>query len=280
MSKKTTILCIEDEPMLLDDLREELEDSGYDVLTAENGKLAVKMLQDNKPDLILCDMMMPEMDGPATLNHIRKNCAKLNSVPFIFLTAKATRDDIIAGKKLGVDDYLIKPVDFDLLLATIDSSLAQVQRIEKTNHQKLRKLYEAYQQEKTGSGPIRITFVTGNTNSIAPIKSALLELGCDVSIVLEDQLAKKNFSAQDCDIIFLAYSKTVHYYLKYVSEGRSNKSGAKMILLAPPKLTQDQTSALLQYGIDNCIEYPYPPVEVFKLIMDHMKPSQNSLAAR
>lgn len=271
MSEKATILCVEDETMLLEDLKEELEEAGYRVLTAENGNTAVTVLEKHKPDLILSDMMMPVMDGPALLKHVRDQLPKLSDVPFIFLTAKATRENLIEGKRLGVDDYLTKPVDYDLLLATVEASLAQMARIRQRTQQKLQQIYELFQKQHKVQGPLRVQFVTGNHAAVQPISVALNELGCAVTIVPEAQLAKKAFSVRDSDIVFLVYSKIVHYYLNYVTSEAPQDWGGVTVLLAPPKLSAEQKEALLQAGVNDFIEYPYPPVEVFKLIMKRMQ---------
>ncbi len=99
MAGKHKILCVEDEALLLEDLQEELEDAGYEVRTACNGVEAVRQIKLDRPDLILCDMMMPELDGPTLFKAIRRELPSMDAVPFVFLTAKATREDIIAGKK-------------------------------------------------------------------------------------------------------------------------------------------------------------------------------------
>jgi DNA-binding response OmpR family regulator len=278
MTNTATILCVEDEVMLLEDLKEELEDAGYRVLSAENGKAALDILGEQRPNLILCDMMMPQMDGAALLKEIRSNHRKLNDVPFIFLTAKATRDDLIEGKRLGVDDYLTKPVDYDLLLATVEASLAQIERIDDRNKQKLRQLYRAFQKQlkRPADRHIRVMFVTGNPTGIKPLTDALIELGCEVSVVSEDQLARKSFSLEQVDILFLVYSKTVHYYLKYMTEEKPKEWKGETVLLAPSKMSWEMRSAIMQSGIDDHISYPYPPVEVFKLIMKRIQSGEKS----
>ncbi|MEP3430436.1 MAG: response regulator [Roseibium sp.] len=276
MSDKATILCVEDETLLLEDLRDELADEGYRVLTAGDGKAALEILMTEQPDLIICDMMMPRMDGPSLLKHIRSNLRKLSHVPFIFLTAKATRDDLIAGKRLGVDDYLTKPVDYDLLLATVEASIGQIKRIEDQNNQKLRCLYNALQSKrqeatKREAQPLRVSIITSKPNTIQPLTAALTELGCQVSFISEDQLAKRSFSLGEIDILFMVYSKVVHYYLKYVTEDRPQDWSGETIVLAPPKITNEQRIAINESGVDDFIQYPYPPVDVFKLILKRMK---------
>ena len=271
MSGKATILCVEDEAMLLEDMKGELEDAGYRVLTAENGRAALDILRSEKPDLILSDMMMPDMDGPSLLQHIRDHIPKLSDVPFIFLTARATREDLIAGKRLGVDDYLTKPVDYDLLCATVDASLAQISRIRQRNQQKFQQIYELFEKQYKATGPLRVSFVTGNMASIRPISAALGELGCIVSIVPEERLSNNSFFIQDADIVFLLYSKLIHYYLKYLTRERPKNWDGIAVLLTPPNLSQGQRESILQSGVNEYIEYPYPPVEVFKQIMKRLQ---------
>jgi len=123
-----TILCVEDEIDLRADIREELEAAGYRVLEAANGKEALAALDAEVPDLVLCDITMPQMSGLEVLARVREN-AQLADLPFIFLTALAGRSDLLAGKAAGVDDYLTKPIDYDLMLITIAARLSQVARI-------------------------------------------------------------------------------------------------------------------------------------------------------
>lgn len=122
------ILCVEDESDLRSDICEELVSAGYQVDEAGNGQDALTLLRANSYDLVLCDITMPRMSGLDLLRHVRQEPA-LGDLPFIFLTALASRQDIIAGKQAGVDDYLTKPIDFDLMLITIAARLDQVARI-------------------------------------------------------------------------------------------------------------------------------------------------------
>jgi DNA-binding response OmpR family regulator/DNA-binding CsgD family transcriptional regulator len=122
------ILCVEDEPDLRSDLCEELVAAGYEVDEAGNGQQALDILRDKRFDLVLCDITMPRMSGLQLLRHVREE-PSMADLPFVFLTALAGRQDIIAGKEAGVDDYLTKPIDFDLMLITIAARLDQVARI-------------------------------------------------------------------------------------------------------------------------------------------------------
>ncbi|WP_332699860.1 response regulator [Devosia sp.] len=123
-----TILCVEDETDLRADICEELVAAGYEVDEAGNGQEALELLRGKRYDLVLCDITMPKMSGLELLRQVRQEPG-LGELPFVFLTALAGRRDIIAGKEAGVDDYLTKPIDFDLMLITIAARLDQVARI-------------------------------------------------------------------------------------------------------------------------------------------------------
>lgn len=116
------ILLIEDNPDIRENTGEILALAGYEVSTAENGKIGVDIAQRVKPDLIICDIMMPELDGYGVLHILNKN-ADTSAIPFIFLTAKTEKTDIRKGMTLGADDYLTKPFDDTDLLNAIETRL-------------------------------------------------------------------------------------------------------------------------------------------------------------
>ncbi len=120
MSKK--ILIIEDNEDVRENTAEILQLAQYEVITAENGKIGVALAQKEKPDLIICDITMPVLDGHGTLYLLSKN-EETSSIPFIFLTAKAERSEIRKGMEMGADDYLTKPFDDIELLNAIESRL-------------------------------------------------------------------------------------------------------------------------------------------------------------
>jgi len=116
------ILVIEDEPEMPRNLATILRLENFQPLTAENGRVGLESVRTNKPDLILCDVMMPELDGYGVIAALRAD-AETVAIPFIFLTAKGEKPDIRAGMNLGADDYLTKPVAKADLLAAIRSRL-------------------------------------------------------------------------------------------------------------------------------------------------------------
>lgn len=117
------ILCIEDEPEILRDIAEELADHGFTVGQAASAEAALPLIDASQPDLILCDMQMPGLNGIELLETLRARSDDLANVPFVFLTAFDDRQTVIEGRKAGADDYLVKPVDFDLLIAAVESHL-------------------------------------------------------------------------------------------------------------------------------------------------------------
>jgi DNA-binding response OmpR family regulator len=120
MSKK--VLVIEDNHDIRENIAEILQLAGYTVFEADNGKTGVDIALKNKPDIILCDIMMPELDGYGVLFMLNKH-PEMATVPFIFLTAKAERLDLRKGMEMGADDYLTKPFDDMELLNAIETRL-------------------------------------------------------------------------------------------------------------------------------------------------------------
>ena len=121
--KQFKVLCIEDEPEILRDIADELADHGFMVDQAASAELALPRIDSGAPDLIICDMQMPGMNGLQLLEKLRARSDAMANVPFVFLTAFGDRDTAIHGRKAGADDYLVKPVDFDLLIAAVESHL-------------------------------------------------------------------------------------------------------------------------------------------------------------
>src|SRR5882724_9048593 len=123
----TKILVIEDEPEMRRNITTLLRFKNYEPIAAENGLVGVEMARREKPDLILCDVMMPELDGHGVLRTLQAD-AKLALIPFIFLTAKGEKDDLRCGMNLGADDYLTKPVANNDLVQAIEARLQRSAR--------------------------------------------------------------------------------------------------------------------------------------------------------
>jgi two-component system sensor histidine kinase/response regulator len=134
----TTILVLEDNCDLLTNIELILEMEGYQVLSACSGLEALSLLERTRPDLIISDIMMPEMDGYEFYQCVRQN-PELLTVPFIFLSAKRGREDIRFGKKLGVDDYLTKPLEPEDLLIAVEAKLRRLREIKAGSRQEVQR---------------------------------------------------------------------------------------------------------------------------------------------
>ncbi len=128
------ILVIEDEAQMRRNLTTILRLEKFEPLAAENGKAGVELARQTKPDLILCDVMMPELDGYGVLKELHNDPATMH-IPFIFLTAKGEKSDLRSGMNLGADDYLIKPVDKADLLRAIRARLARAEQLARRDFQ-------------------------------------------------------------------------------------------------------------------------------------------------
>jgi len=120
----TKVLVVEDNTDVREELVAILRFEGYDVRDAENGRLGLDLVRQWAPDLVICDLMMPELDGYGTLAAMRADptCA---AISFLCLTARGERRDIARARDLGADDYLTKPFTADELLAALGAALAK-----------------------------------------------------------------------------------------------------------------------------------------------------------
>ena len=123
------ILCIEDEAILRLDLAEVLSDTVHDILLAKDGRQGLEMIVEHTPDIVICDITMPNLNGLELVKTLREDYPQFADTPFIFLSALADRDSVLQGMKAGADYYLTKPVDFDMLLIQVEASLRLVERM-------------------------------------------------------------------------------------------------------------------------------------------------------
>lgn len=125
----TKILLVEDDALLMDVMTNILEEEGYELSCAPNGKVALDLFAASRPDLVISDIMMPEMDGFELLRSIRMMPGGI-TVPFLFLSARAERSDVTLARKLGVDDYLFKPFDAPELVEAVRARLNRRRAVE------------------------------------------------------------------------------------------------------------------------------------------------------
>ena len=124
------ILCIEDDRETAALVAEELVDRGYEVTVAHDGREGLSAILRTMPDLVLCDISMPAMSGFELLERLTALAPRFSKMPFIFLTALTDRENELKGRQLGADDYVTKPIDFEVLATIITARLAGVARNE------------------------------------------------------------------------------------------------------------------------------------------------------
>lgn len=122
------LLLIDDDPNLILLVQDYLEFRGYAVITAENGREALDILKEEIPDMIICDVMMPEMDGYAFVKNVREN-PRTEWIPVLFLSAKGQSQDRVKGLNTGADVYMVKPFEPEELVAQVESTLKQASRL-------------------------------------------------------------------------------------------------------------------------------------------------------
>jgi len=122
------ILCIEDDRQIAALIAEELTSRGFDMALAHDGHEGFVAILKLAPDLVLCDVGLPLMSGFEVLERLNALAPRLGHVPFVFLTALADRDNELRARRLGADDYVVKPIDFDILDMIINARLARVAR--------------------------------------------------------------------------------------------------------------------------------------------------------
>ena len=156
------LLLIEDNNEIRENTAEILELAGYKVRTAENGKVGVETALREKPDLIICDIMMPVLDGYGVLHLMNKNPV-LTGIPFIFLTAKAERSDFRRGMEMGADDYITKPFSDIELLNAVESRLKKAELLTKNYNADADGMYQMI-TDFTGGNPLQELAADRNIN--------------------------------------------------------------------------------------------------------------------
>ncbi|MEM7574355.1 MAG: response regulator [Bacteroidota bacterium] len=244
--EKTQILVVEDNEEVRENLEEILTLYGYQIETAADGIIGVRKAMTNPPDLILCDVMMPELDGFGVLNILNEN-ERTATIPFIFITAKTEKEDIRRGMNLGADDYITKPFYKDELLTVIRTRLRKAQ---------------ANKSARSGA-----------PNSAAPDQERGLK---SLIEAIQEQGRYQNFTKRD---LIVREGENAHYlYLVdkgYVHLRRSHEYGKDYIiaelgpgdLFAYSSLIERQTFVYTaQVGLEDCGCYLLPVDKFYQLI--------------
>lgn len=166
--RKIKVLCVEDEQEIRDTMAEILRDEGFEVFEAGNGKEGFDAFLRDKPDIIVSDIMMPELDGYGFLKMVRESKDKLNAVPFIFLSALGQKDNILKGVDLMANDYLVKPIDFDILIAKIKEKASNAMKVQKIHNAGIKNI-------KTQISSILPTEISSHLDTISQMLKILKE---------------------------------------------------------------------------------------------------------
>ena len=134
VSPGSKITCIEDDAETAALIAEDLQERGYAVTVAHDGQAGLGAILKTGPDLVLCDISMPGMTGFEVLERLTSVAPQFEAVPFIFLTALTDRDSELKGRRLGADDYVSKPIDFEILATIIETRLGRGARTEVWSH--------------------------------------------------------------------------------------------------------------------------------------------------
>jgi two-component system, sensor histidine kinase and response regulator len=154
------VLVVEDDFAMAGGICDVLELAGYDVQVAHNGREALNAIAGRVPDLIVSDIMMPEMDGYQLFSEVRAQSDWL-SIPFIFLTAKGQKSDIRLGKTMGAEDYLVKPFDWEDLLVAVQSRLKRAQTLKQVSQTELNALKNRILNTLSHEFRTPLTYITG-----------------------------------------------------------------------------------------------------------------------
>lgn len=157
------ILVVEDNPSLRMAVRDALMGEGYNVLTAGDGRKALGLMETSRPDLILSDIQMPGLDGYGFYRAVRARPDWV-SIPFIFLTAKGSKEDVLKGKGLGVEDYMTKPFDFEELLVTVRARLERSQAVWRANEAEFERLKQQIVTILSHEMRTPLTYILGFTD--------------------------------------------------------------------------------------------------------------------
>ncbi|MBI3242131.1 MAG: response regulator [Chloroflexi bacterium] len=201
MQSNERILIVEDDETLVASLREWLEIVGYQVITALNGRTALGLLEYSRPDIILSDITMPEMDGYEFLEAVRSQ-PQFATIPFMFLTGRSQRQDAVVGRGLGADDYITKPCELDDLLVAIRGKIKRAQDVA------LAQLHSVYKDSLTvlaNAIETRDSYTRGHVERVSTYAVTIArELGCT-----DQELADIEFGAILHDIGKIAVSESI-----------------------------------------------------------------------
>lgn len=259
-----SILCIEDEVHLRELIAEDLEASGHQIYQARDGVEGMQVVLRHKPDLVVSDITMPRMDGIEFVKTVRSDHPDLAEMPVIFLTALTDRSDMLDGIQNGADDYLTKPIDFELLQLKVQSALRQSSRmIERKNVEQV-KLYNALttapEEPETGSlkscelEARRFVLVGESHPELWSVKDKLDQLGQHVRVFTSGRsfLQKADDCAADVVLLWLQSDDMQGPMIATMNKSRDDFC----VLVLPESVRGKQAAKVKMNGIDDVVSMP------------------------
>jgi signal transduction histidine kinase len=272
---KEQILIVEDDLAMSTGIRDVLDMAGYKVQLAENGQEALRVLTRFRPDLIISDIMMPEMDGFELLEEVRRR-PNWAVIPFIFLTAKGQRTDIRAGKQLGADDYLVKSVDLDDLLVVVRAKLDRAMVLKQQALKEMENLKNTILNMLSHEFRTPLTYITGyvdlmqegnwSADDLQKFLSRIKGGSARLNRLVEDFLLLVRFETDDAHQAYLMDKRPFNGWdnlINRVFEGlreAATQRGVELIAEVAPKLPlvdahENYLENALHRLVDNAIKF-------------------------
>ncbi|HAD25844.1 MAG TPA: hypothetical protein DCF61_08940 [Alphaproteobacteria bacterium] len=278
------IVCVEDEQDIREDVAEVLAEAGHEVTQAENGRRGLETIVAVQPDLVLSDITMPDMDGHQLLVELRESHPELGDIPFIFLTALADRKDQITGRQLGADDYLTKPIDFEMMMVVVESKLEKQRHIQAQRDRQLLKLYTALTNTEhliptanpaaagraaaPAMAPMTIVSVCNAEIDLTALHTALKEEGHAVFAFRSGREFLDQASRLDPDILLIGFNTTdLQAPLVVNMLRRETGRTYPVILLMPPDMPDFPVDNTMR-GFDAKIRAPVDKAAMLQQIRD------------
>jgi len=256
MDKKYTILIVDDEPDIVSLLGLHLKLNGYSIFQANNGMRGLEVATHEKPDLIVLDVMMPEMDGFEVAKRLKEN-PETTDVPIIFLTARTQTDDKIKGLMAGADDYMIKPFDFEELELRIKRILKSIDRNSKSSDMKVfTGTALDYQINKIISEETDFNLLTFKLQleNMEQIKDVKEDFVMATNLTLRDKEENAYFLGKVSDTDYVLFSKfsSLEIFCRLLIDNfkKTTRSKAEVKIMVYPKIQKkfkDATELMEKY---------------------------------
>lgn len=240
-----TILCVEDEAHLREDIVEDLQDAGHQTYQARDGQEGLQMILRHKPDVVISDISMPRMDGRQLVGKLRSEHPEYSDMPFIFLTAFTDKKDVLDGLKIGADDYLTKPVDYELLQIKVATLLRQTGRMIDRRQQEQVKLYKALSNEQASAEPApeptydlpehSFVLVGESDNGLWSVQRQLEDLGQSVHVFTSGRSFLDKVDTLEADVVLLWLQSDDMQAPMIATLTKSNKMKTVVVLPASMK---------------------------------------------